>query len=250
LATEEPLEIRVGWPTTAARRFTVTMRTPGHDFELAVGLLHGEGLLDHIDAVERVTYCTEQELSADQAYNVVTVDLHSAPRRWPERALAATSACGVCGAQSLDDVAEVAAGGPVPSAMTVGPDLVRALPDRLRQHQRVFDSTGGLHAAGAFSAGGEARVVREDIGRHNAVDKVVGQAVMERRRLTDAVLCVSGRVGFEIVQKAAVATVPVLVAVGAPSSLAVALASRAGITVVGFVRGDRMVAYSHPQRLV
>jgi FdhD protein len=224
------------------------MRTPGHDFELAVGLLHGEGMLDDVDVVERVTYCTDHELTAEQAYNVVTVDLRRPPRRWPQRALAATAACGVCGAQSLEDVAEVV-GGPISSATTVAPETIRSLPERLRQHQRVFDTTGGLHAAGAFSALGEALVVREDVGRHNAVDKVVGQAVMDRRCLDDAVLCVSGRVGFEIVQKAAVAAVPVLVAVGAPSSLAVQLAHRAGITVVGFVRGDRMVVYAHAQRL-
>lgn len=248
LATEEPLELRVGWPGTQARRLSVTMRTPGHDFELALGLLHGEGLIDDIDGVERVTYCTDQGLTGDQLYNVVTAELRRPPKRWPERALPAMSSCGVCGAQSLNDVTEVT-GGPNTSSTQVTRQTVRSLPDRLRQHQRVFDSTGGLHAAGAFSAQGEALVAREDVGRHNALDKVVGRALMDERPLGDAVLCVSGRVGFEIVQKAAVAAVPVLVAVGAPSSLAVRLASHVGITVVGFVRGDRMVAYSHPRRL-
>ena len=248
VATEEPMELRVGWPRATVRRLSVTMRTPGHDFELALGLLHGEGLIGDIDAVEHVTYCTDEELTAEQAYNVVTIVLRSPPRRWPQRARAATAACGVCGTQSLDDVAEVS-GPSITSSAQVTTQVVGSLPDRLREQQRVFDSTGGLHAAGVFSTQGEALVVREDIGRHNAVDKVIGRALMDRRALSDAVLCVSGRVGFEIVQKAAVAAVPVLVAVGAPSSLAVRLAARAGITVVGFVRGDRMVAYSHPQRL-
>jgi len=248
LATEEPLEIRVTWPGAPPRRFSVTMRTPGHDFALAVGLVHGEGLIDAIDEVDRVTYCTASDLTVDQAYNVVTLSLRRTPRRWPERVLTTTAACGVCGAQSLDDVAKVA-GPPITGAAAVSAATVRSLPDRLRTQQRVFASTGGLHGAGAFTPSGEALVVREDVGRHNAVDKVVGSALMDGSPLGGGVLCVSGRVGFEIVQKAARARVPVVAAVGAPSSLAVDLARQNGITVVGFVRGDRMVVYSHPDRL-
>jgi len=224
------------------------MRTPGHDFALAVGLIHGEGLIDGIAALDRVMYCTDQELTPQQAYNVVTVSLGQPPRRWPERVLTTTAACGVCGAQSLDDVAQLA-GAPITTATTVTAATLQSLPDRLREHQRVFASTGGLHAAGAFTPSGAPLVVREDVGRHNAVDKVVGSALMDGTPLADAVLCVSGRVGFEIVQKAATARMPMLVAVGAPSSLAVDLARQCGVTVVGFVRGDRMVAYSHAERL-
>ena len=248
LVTEEPLEIRVCWPGAPPRRFSVTMRTPGHDFALAVGLVHGEGLIDDMDAVDRVMYCTDQDLTPQQAYNVVTLSLRQPPVRWPERVLTTTAACGVCGAQSLDDVARVA-GPPITAATTVSAETLRSLPDRLREHQRVFASTGGLHAAGAFTPSGTALVVREDVGRHNAVDKVVGSALMDGSPLGDAVRCVSGRVGLEIVQKAATARIPVLAAGRAPSSLAVDLARQTGITVVGFVRGDRMVAYSHPERL-
>ncbi len=248
LATEEPLEIRVGWPHSPARRFTVTMRSPGDDFALAVGLAQAEGLLREHDDLVSATYCVARDVTPAQAYNVVTLDLRRPPARWPERALPVSSACGVCGAQSLADVAALAPE-PVISATTVSALTVSSLPGLLRRQQRVFERTGGVHAAGAFAADGQPLLVREDVGRHNAVDKVVGQALLDGCDLTAAVLCVSGRLGFEIVQKAAVARMPVVVAVGAPSSLAVALADRCGVTVIGFVRGGRMVAYSHVERL-
>jgi len=257
LATEEPLEIRVAWPGARAQRFVVTMRTPGSDFALAAGLTFAEGVFTDPEALRSVAYCTDEALAPQQAYNVVTVELESQPVRWTQRGTDMSAACGVCGKDSLDAVAQV---GAVPQSVepVAAVDVVRGLPERLREQQRVFDSTGGLHAAGLFDADGTPRVVREDIGRHNAVDKVVGQLLLDRTvsfggvtsGLSSSVLCASGRLGFEIIQKAAVARIPVVVAVGAPSSLAVDLAKAYGICVAGFARGDRMVVYSHPERLV
>lgn len=252
LATEEPLEIRVSWPGAPAQRFVVTMRTPGADFALATGLAFAEGVFSDPDAVRTVAYCTDETLAPQQAYNVVTIELDRAPLQWTRRAVDMSAACGVCGKDSLDAVAQIGAT-PQPVEPVAEVAVVRGLPDRLREQQRVFASTGGLHAAGLFAADGSPRLVREDIGRHNAVDKVVGQLLLERAwppvGLAGTVLCASGRLGFEIVQKAAVARIPVVVAVGAPSSLAVGLAQDYGICVAGFARGDRMVVYTHPARL-
>jgi FdhD protein len=252
LATEEPLEIRVASPGAPAQRFVVTMRTPGHDFALAAGLALAEGVVDGLDDLRTVAYCTDETLTPQQQYNVVTLELTGPPRHWAHRGVGMSSACGVCGKDSLDAVARIGA-----VAQRVEPvtdvAVVRALPDLLRDRQRVFDSTGGLHAAGLFDPAGSPLLVREDIGRHNAVDKVVGQLLLEGRLptggLAGTVLCASGRLGFEIVQKAAVAGIPVVAAVGAPSSLAVDLAREHGICLAGFVRGDRLVVYSHPERL-
>ena len=255
LATEEPLEVRLSWPGRPARRVAVTMRTPGHDFELAAGFLHGEGVLTSADDLRRVAYCTDVDLSPEQEFNVVTVDLDRVPLRPPAERYAglsaASSACGVCGTESIDDVLgrcdvhlQQRWDGEVFPL-----DVVAALPDRLREAQRVFDSTGGLHAAGLFDAAGAPLVVREDVGRHNAVDKVVGARVLAGQSPGVPLLCVSGRIGFEIVQKAVAAGIGVLAAVGAPSSLAVDLATRAGLTTVGFVRGGRCVVYSTPARV-
>jgi FdhD protein len=255
LATEEPLEIRLAWPGRPAARVAVTMRTPGHDFELAAGFLYGEGVLASADDLRTVAYCTDETLTPEQEFNVVTVDLSRPPRRAPADRYAglagASSACGVCGTESIDDVIALCDVHPtsawddlrVPAAVLV------ALPDRLREAQRVFDSTGGLHAAGLFDAAGTPLVVREDIGRHNAVDKVVGARVLAGETPAVPLLCVSGRIGFEIVQKATVAGIGVLAAVGAPSSLAVDLARRAGLCTAGFVRDGRFVVYAAPERL-
>jgi len=233
----------------------VTMRTPGHDFELAAGFLHAEGVLASADDLRTVAYCTDVDLAPEQEFNVVTVELERAPRRAPAERYAglsaASSACGVCGTESIDDVMALCDVHPssvwddlrVPAAVLV------ALPDRLREAQRVFDSTGGLHAAGLFDAAGTPLVVREDIGRHNAVDKVVGARVLAGETPAVPLLCVSGRIGFEIVQKATVAGIGVLAAVGAPSSLAVDLARRAGLCTAGFVRDGRFVVYAAPERL-
>jgi len=255
LVTEEPLEVRCAWPGAPPRRVGVTMRTPGHDFELAVGFLLAEGVLAGADDLDTVAYCTDRTLPADQEFNVVTVTLARPPRRLPgtryDGVAAATSACGVCGAQSIDDVLGLQH---VASAhhwedLRVAPDVVRALPSRLRESQALFEATGGLHAAGLFDVEGALLVAREDVGRHNAVDKVVGARVLAGRSPATPLLAVSGRVGFEVVQKAAAAGVAVVVAVGAPSSLAVELAGSAGVCTVGFTSAERFVTYSVPDRV-
>lgn len=262
LATEEPLEIRSAWPGAAPRRVAVTMRTPGHDFELATGLLRTEGLVSGRAHLHTVAYCTDNTLPPEQEFNVVTVTLSAPPARAPaaryDGPAAATSACGVCGTESIDDVLRrVGPTAPVrhtePAA--VDPELLRQLPEELRRAQRVFESTGGLHAAGLFSAGGQLLVVREDVGRHNAVDKVVGSRILGAGGPPDpeagdtTILMVSGRVGFEIAHKAVAGGARVLAAIGAPSSLAVDLAHRSGLCLVGFLSRDRFVVYTHPEAL-
>ncbi|CUR60089.1 Formate dehydrogenase, subunit FdhD [metagenome] len=245
LATEEPLEIRLAWPGRAAERLWVTMRTPGHDFELAAGYLLHEG----IRGIDSVAYCTDVELRAEQEFNVVTVTLSAPPPAVPAvrstGLSAGSSACGVCGIDSIEAALGVRAatgrGGSADFALDV--DLVRRLPETLRAGQQVFERTGGLHAAGLFGADGEPWVIREDIGRHNAVDKVAGARVLAGGDPGAAYLCVSGRIGFELVQKAVASGVGALVAVGAPSSLAVHLAHEAGLGLVGFTRPDRCVVY-------
>ncbi|HCO02339.1 MAG TPA: formate dehydrogenase accessory sulfurtransferase FdhD [Actinobacteria bacterium] len=246
LAAEEPMEIRAQGPGQTAASVAVTMRTPGHDFELAVGFLFTEGLIGGAD-VASVRYC---DLPAEeQGYNVVTVHLtRPFDRGAMQRNFYATSSCGVCGKASLDQVevrCEIVAGSPpIPRSVVV------SLPERLRAAQRIFDQTGGLHAAALFDGSGELMALREDVGRHNAVDKLAGMAVLAQQvPLKDRVLLVSGRVSFELVQKAAVAGVPVLCAISAPSSLAVEAAERLGVTVVGFLRGESFNVYSHPERI-
>jgi FdhD protein len=247
LATEEPMEIRAGGPGQVARPVAVTMRTPGADYELAAGFLFTERLIVPGD-VTRVAYCDDLE-DAEQRYNVVTVTL-----RRPfdhdrlQRNFYATSSCGICGKAALDDVEVRCA--PVAEGPVVEAELIVTLPDRLRERQRVFDRTGGLHAAGLFTASGEMIALREDVGRHNAVDTVVGEQLLAGRiPLADRVLQVSGRASFEIVQKAAVAGIPIVSAVSAPSSLAVEAAERFGMTLVGFVRDGRCNVYTRPERV-
>jgi FdhD protein len=243
LATEEPLEVRLAWPGASARRVWVTMRTPGHDFELAAGWVVHEGLAT---AVSTVAYCTDQLLTEDEQFNVVTVSLDAGPLRDPGHRHTATSsgssACGVCG---KDSIAEALAtpGAARWSGPLVEPDVVRVLPDLVRQQQPVFDRTGGVHAAALVTADGEVLVVREDVGRHNAVDKVTGARVLAGLSPAEACLVVSGRAGFELVQKALAAGVGALVSVGAPTSLAVALAQRAGLGLYGFTSAERTVRY-------
>jgi FdhD protein len=248
LATEEPLEIRAAAPDGDATQVAVTMRTPGGDFELAVGFLFTEGLVKPED-VRRVAYCDDVE-DEDQRFNVVTVTLERPiDAAQLHRNFYATSSCGVCGKAALDDVevrCDVVADGP-----PVSLGVLVSLPDRLRAAQTVFDRTGGLHAAGLFTPGGELVSLREDVGRHNAVDKVIGEQLLAGRLpLADHVLQVSGRVSFELVQKAAVAGIPVISAVGAPSSLAVEAGERFGMTVVGFVRDGGCNVYARPDRVV
>ena len=230
VAVEEPLEIRI-----SGRPVAVTMRTPGHDEELALGFCISEGL---------------QPLSArlpeDLAANTVEVDAPGFDPASVQRSFYTTSSCGVCGKGALEAVAVEAPR--VESELRVSSALVVELPSRLREAQAAFAATGGLHATGLFSAEGELLCVREDVGRHNAMDKVIGWAI-ERLPLSDSILCVSGRLSFELVQKAAVAGCPLLVAVGAPSTLAVELAADRGVTLCGFVRDGRVNVYSEPWRI-
>jgi FdhD protein len=246
LATEEPLEIRLAWPGAPARRIAVTMRTPGHDFELAAGWLVHEGVLAP-GQITSVRYCTDTDLGPLEEFNVVTVESTAPPLRLPD-ARAMSSACGVCGKESVADVL----GAPVRSVadVRVPLDVVRRLPARLRDEQPGFARTGALHAAGLFDADGARVVVREDVGRHNAVDKAVGAVLLSGAATTmPPVLVLSGRIGFELVQKAVVSGIGVVVAVGAPSSLAVDLAAEAGLGLVGFTRPDRCVVYAGDHRL-
>ena len=248
LAAEEPLEIRVQGPGQEQRSVAVTMRTPGGDFELAVGFLFTEGLITPRD-VTRVAYCDTLP-GEDQQYNIVSVTLNR-PFDFDllKRNFYATSSCGVCGKAALDDIEVRCA--PVAPGTRVTADMLLGLPIALRKAQKVFERTGGLHAAGLFSADGELVAVREDVGRHNAVDKVIGEQVLAGRvPLADHVLQVSGRLSFEIVQKAAVAGIPIVSAVSAPSSLAVEAGERFGMTLVGFVRDERLNVYTHPERLI
>lgn len=266
LAVEEPLMVRlvaavarsrapvafgatvpVGGPApgTASdgETLTVTMRTPGHDFDLVAGWLVSEGAVTAREDIAAMRLCPDED-------NTVEVALARGVQPPRPRAFATTSACGVCGS---DTVVEVLAGLRWPVAsdpVTVSADVIAALPDLLRERQRAFDRTGGLHAAGLFTADGEALYVREDVGRHNAVDKVVGAALRDGALpATGTVLQVSGRASFELVQKAARAGIPVLSAISAPSTLAVDLADECGLTLLGFVRGDSMNVYTRAERL-
>jgi FdhD protein len=246
LAGEEPMEIRAGGPGQEPASVSVTMRTPGSDFELAAGFLLTEGLVTSRDEIASVAYCELPD--EDQNYNVVTVRLL---RPFDAEALRrnfyATSSCGVCGKASLDQVRVACA--VLPDGPTVTGSVLLSLPEALRSAQRVFEQTGGLHAAGLFDPAGQAVAVREDVGRHNAVDKLVGWALLNEGLLSGRVLMVSGRVSFEIVQKAAVAGIPIVCAVSAPSSLAVEVADDVGMTLVGFLRGNGFNVYSHPERI-
>jgi FdhD protein len=248
VASEEPMEVRAHGPGQEPVRVAVTMRTPGGDFELAAGFLFTEGLIAP-DDVRQVAYCDDVE-TEDQRYNVITVALAD---RFDEdrlrRNFFATSSCGVCGKAALEDVEVRCA--PIPAGFRVSAETIVELPERLRSAQRVFDRTGGLHAAGLFTGDGDVVTVREDVGRHNAVDKAIGEQLLAGTLpLADRIMQVSGRVSFEIVQKAAVAGVPVLSAVGAPSSLAVDAAERLGVTIVGFVRDGGCNVYSGAERIM
>ncbi len=249
LATEEPLEIRLA-AGGHVRPLATTMRTPGADFELAAGFLYTEGVVPGREGIRRIGYCVD----APQSYNTVTVYL--AAERVPElggaqRYGTISSACGVCGKASLEALHLRGLRPLAPDELAVELETLLRLPDALRAAQRTFSRTGGLHAAGLFTTAGEAMVVREDVGRHNAVDKVIGWAVLKDRvPLTDSLLVVSGRAGYEIVQKAVAAGIPAVCAVSAPSSLAVDVAAEFGVTLVGFLRGRRANVYAGGHRIV
>ncbi|OBF57508.1 sufurtransferase FdhD [Mycobacterium sp. 852002-50816_SCH5313054-b] len=248
LAVEEPLEIRVnGAPVT------VTMRTPGSDFELAQGFLLTEGVIAGRDDVLTIRYCGGRGEDGTNTYNVVDVTLAPGvepPELDVTRNFYTTSSCGVCGKASLEAVRLTSRFSPGADPATVAAATLKAMPDQLRSAQKVFDSTGGLHAAALFGVDGTALVAREDIGRHNAVDKVIGWALEhERVPLQACILLVSGRASFELTQKAVMAGIPVLAAVSAPSSLAVSLAEDAGLTLVAFLRKDSMNVYTRADRV-
>ena len=253
LSVEEPLEIRVAWgdlETRTVEAIAVTMRTPGEDFELVAGFLLGEGVINSVDELEELTYCRGQET---QEYNVVEARLRPGVRFDLERLrrnVFTSSSCGVCGKASLEAVAFSGCTN-LEDELRVEGTLLPGLPDTLLEGQGVFAQTGGLHAAGLFGADGELYALREDVGRHNAVDKVLGRTLLDRKLpADDRILVVSGRASFEIVQKALMARVPVLVAVGAPSSLAVDLSEEFGQTLVGFARGDGFNVYCGNVRLI
>jgi FdhD protein len=250
VATEEPLEIRLS-AGAARRTVAVTMRTPGHDFELVAGYLLAEGVIATAEDLVRVDYCTDLDVTAEQQYNIVTAGLRSPVMPEPDtldRHGYTSSACGVCGKASIDAL-EVRCS-PVAVECALDVETLYALPDRLRAAQGVFERTGGLHAAGLVSLAGDVLVAREDVGRHNAVDKVFGHTLLHAAvPVGPGVLMVSGRTSFEIVQKAVAAGVPIVAGVSAPSSLAVSLAERLGVTLVGFLRGRKANVYSHPDRI-
>ena len=249
LVAEEPLEIRLN-----GKPLAITMRTPGDDFALAAGFLVSEGVLGSAADVRNIVYCAGATDDGTNTYNVVDVQLAPGvpvPDITLERNVYTTSSCGLCGKASLDAVRTTAR---FPIADTppvrVEPALLAGLPDRLRAAQRVFDRTGGLHAAALFSEEGELLDIREDVGRHNAVDKLIGRALQDDRLpLSRVILLVSGRASFELAQKAVMAGIPVLASVSAPSSLAVDLAAETGLTLVGFLRGANMNVYAGDRRI-
>lgn len=254
LAAEEPLEIRLLWweeGELTQKSIAVTMRTPGDDFQLAIGFLFGEGIIASREDFIEVGYCLDEDET--QNLNIVTVTLR--PGRTfdlgrLERNFFTTSSCGVCGKASLEAV-EVQGGEILPPGPRVSPAIIRALPERLRDAQAVFDQTGGLHAAGLFDLEGNLLSLREDVGRHNALDKVIGEQVMSgNHRLERCLLLLSGRASFELLQKSLMARIPLVAAVGAPSSLAVDLATNFGITLLGFTRPEGFNIYTGAERVL
>jgi FdhD protein len=254
LAVEEPLEIRLYPPDRGPFvRVSVTMRTPGHDFELAAGFLWTEGLLRSPDDVRAISYCTDPSLDGSQQYNIVNVALRPGTPYDPEqlrRNFYTTSSCGVCGKASIEAIRVRGIAPAVPGGLTVDSDTLGRLGDALRRSQAIFEKTGGLHAAGLFDGTGTLLASREDVGRHNAVDKLVGHFFLARRLPLHAhIMMVSGRASFEIVQKAAAAGIPIVAAVSAPSSLACDTAEAFGMTLIGFVRGRRFTVYTGGDRV-
>ena len=251
LATEEPMEIRLISGETR-KTVAVTMRTPGADFELAAGFLYGEGIVSSPEDIRRISYCVDADIDAEQQYNIVNVELRGGrdyDLKPLERHFYTTSACGVCGKASLEQL-ELRGCPVIPLGPELTPQKIYALPDKLREAPGLFEATGGLHAAALFDREGELVALREDVGRHNATDKLVGWALLEGRLpLSDCVVMVSGRSSFEILQKCLTAGVPIVCAISAPSSLAVDVARQFGMTLVGFLRGNRFNVYSGHERI-
>jgi FdhD protein len=262
LAVEEPLEIRLGFSDGTHRAISITMRTPGDDAELAAGFLFTEGILQSAEQIKQIRHCGlkigKQKGALDRAAalnsNTIRVDLNDGidiDFKRLERHFYTTSSCGVCGKSSIEALAATATKLTDPLYPKLDSDLIKTLPEKLRSAQDVFAQTGGLHASALFSVDGELEILREDVGRHNALDKVIGAKFLNGELpLSNKLLLVSGRASFELVQKALMARIPILAAVGAPSSLAVELAHEFGMTIVGFVRGDSFNVYSCPERVV
>jgi len=249
LTTEEPLEIRLVSPS---RTVAVTMRTPGADFELAAGFLFSEGVISCKEDIQRMSYCVDQLVDGEQRYNIVNVELREGliPDLQPlERHFFTSSACGVCGKTSI--AALQLRGYPVISpGLIVTPELIYSLPEQLRAAQGIFTATGGLHAAAVFNPQGQILSLREDVGRHNALDKLIGAALLANELpFNDHIVMVSGRSSFEILQKSAAAGVPIVCSISAPSSLAVSVAQEFGITLIGFLRGERFNVYTGWERI-
>ncbi|HUA09287.1 MAG TPA: formate dehydrogenase accessory sulfurtransferase FdhD [Candidatus Acidoferrales bacterium] len=245
VVTEEPLELRLA-AGGVTRTLAVTMRTPGNDFELAAGFVTSERIVRSREEIATISYCVDPAIDPEQRYNIVNLELTRAALpdlTQFERHFTMNSSCGVCGRANLEALASLGVE-PVDDDVRVPMARIYELPDRMREAQRVFAATGGLHAAALFDADGKALAVREDVGRHNAVDKLAGWALLEGRALAGTLLFVSGRASYEILQKAAVARIPIVCSVSAPSSLAVELARAFNITLVGFVRGERANVYS------
>ncbi len=244
---EEPLELRL---EVARQRHTLTttMRTPGHDFELAAGWCFAEGIIDNAEQIQKISYCVTNKL--EQRFNIVNIKLQANVQVEISnfiRTSLSTSACGVCGKASLEALDMRCS--PLENPLQISPQTLYDLPEKLRAEQVLFDFTGGNHAAALFSSQGVLLALREDIGRHNAVDKLIGWALLNAQPLEQTVLVVSGRAGFEIAQKAIAAQIPILASVSAPSSLAVEVAQKFGLTLVGFLRGQRMNVYSSAERI-
>ena len=250
MATEEPLEIRVHHDGDDYLS-SVTMRTPGNDFELATGWLLAEGIVRRHDDVTRMAYCVDRNVGEEQRYNIVNVHLRTGVQRnlsSIERNFFTTSACGVCGKAGIDQLATKAHR--IDSTLSVQGKTIRSLPEKLRSAQGVFERTGGLHAAGLFDSSGELLGLREDVGRHNALDKLLGWALLEKMLpLSDCIVLVSGRASFELAQKSVVAGLPVMCAVSAPSSLAIQVADDFNMTLIGFLRDDRFNVYAGADRI-
>jgi len=251
LATEEPMEVRL-ISGGARQTVAVTMRTPGADFELAAGFLYGEGIVSSHDDVRKISYCVDADLDAEQRYNIVNVELQGGrdyDLRPLERHFYITSACGVCGKASLEQL-ELRDCPVIPPGPKVATETIYSLPGKLREAQGLFEATGGLHAAALFDAEGNLVALKEDVGRHNATDKLVGWALLEERLpLSNHIVMVSGRSSFEIMQKSLVAGVPIVCAISAPSSLAVDVARQFNMTLIGFLRGNRFNVYAGSERI-
>jgi FdhD protein len=249
LAIEEPLEIRFAFPRQTV---AITMRTPGADFELAAGFLYSEGIISCREDIRRISYCVDNLVDGEQHYNIVNITLREGSNpdlQTLQRHFYTTSACGVCGKASLEAL-HLRNYPPIPIGQAIASNIIYRLPNKLRAAQSVFDATGGLHAAALFDTQGQLLTLHEDVGRHNALDKLIGSALLnEQLPLSDRIVMVSGRSSFEILQKSLAAGVPIVCSVSAPSSLAVSIAKEFGITLIGFLRGEKFNVYAGLERI-